>query len=318
MENFRGILTNKEDVINKSNFQFYIDNNIFIETIFNKNLDDNDYSGIELGGDYKFWNYFQFNKKEYTLNPKVYIEYFNCIYTYLNIDFPFESYSDIIEIELETSFGNDKIVFLTKMLKNELRRIRHIEEYRVYKKSKAENNHVEWYRYLYENYYEDQLLITNIFEFLSEPDFDFEHSNRLFYDVIVPFKFIYKVQSDIELLKNQHLIKNSSDTENNKIELHNHIFKNKNYPKFIFVNEEYSGKKNTAFYSQLFKYFQEKDWLNIKGDDSKEYRDFIVGKCFLEQFSKIQQKTSIKTDTKWDKMFNTFNDILINYSAKNE
>lgn len=317
MKMYKGRLNIKSNIINQSNFQGLIDENIFIETIFNKNLVD-DYSGLELGGDYQFWNYFQFNKKEYTLNPKVYIEYFDYIYAFLKIDYTFESYSNEIEIELETLFGNDKIAFLTNMLNNELKDIQYIEEYKIFKKYNAENNPFEWYKYLYENYYEDELLMSNIFNFLTEPSFEDEKNNRVIYNVIIPFKYIFKIQSDIELLKNHDLIKKNYDTDKYKTELYNHIFKNKNYTKFLFVIEDFEGKKNTAFYSQLFKYFQENNWLNIETEDSKEFRNFIVSKGLLEKFSKIQQKTSFKTRSRWDTMFDVFDNILLNYSETTE
>lgn len=305
---FKGILKNFPQYVNCQNFKELIDKNIFVRG--EKVTIDNDYFGLENGYDYEFSSYYQYFGYEYLFNFQVFEEYFNERINEFELKLKISgNLPDFVILELELIFDlNEKINYLKSILNDIYLKsiIYHIDLIEI------KNNNIDFYKkYIYENLYDENVSFINILLFLNNEkllvknDFEFNsiHSN------------LYIIRSiEKKIIEYNYLIKNQNSNNFFKEDSRNDIFKEGAQKKFEFILNKYSNKKNTAFFSQLYHYLLDKNLINSFSKDNKNYREFIIKCGYLIQFSRIQERTSIKENSKWDNINSVFDDILKTYT----
>lgn len=96
------------------------------------------------------------------------------------------------------------------------------------------------------------------------------------------------------------------------------IFKDDHDKLFEFIVENYSGKKNNAFFSYLFHFFSDNDYLLKKAKSSIPYNFFLIENNFIDKFSKVIQRIRENCDEE-KRMFEIFkkaNDKFLNSNSK--
>lgn len=115
------------------------------------------------------------------------------------------------------------------------------------------------------------------------------------------------------ILHYNNLIKNKTANSLNSITSRNFRYDifvdKKSNLLFDYIVENWQKKKNTSFYSMLYKYLQDKNKIILIDNDSVLYRNFIMNTYNLSSFSRIQNKSSNKEQTVWNSTFKTFDKL---------
>ncbi|WP_264558644.1 hypothetical protein [Flavobacterium sp. N2270] len=256
---------------------------------------------------------FVLDYKYYQLNPKVLNDLFKKIYDYIEFVSDHKLNNFIISFNhiLELNISNKEKIKLYKKKRNKI-----VSKYDKFLKNKEEFI-IAFFDY--EEFGFSSLRESIIFS-LKEHFDDIEiYITTHSFNKSVVFQELKKAYSFKKIIQYCNVQINELS---NKKELTNEkeiIFKNEGEGFYIYITKIYPSKKDTAFYSYLFHFLQEKDMTLLpRSKDSKKYREFILNNTDLKSFSRVQIMNSNNLYTK-DDMFDFFNEQLIKYySEKNE
>lgn len=339
---YYGVLRNFDlDKINKDTFPLMIESQIFDVRELSKGYeDDESYFGIEVeDGNQAINDFYLYNREQYHLKSSVLEDMYDyCESKCENFEMLTKKIRNV-KFNLETYVSNhSKIKYLKQLIFDVRSQIIDRDYYLLYTKKEE----VDFYRSWYEFFRDEQLGdedYTYIFKYLKgERDFvppfikdlwkNFYYAQGLInfcIKTILHFERISGIsEADIVIDKyskskvNYLLSENVVDEkEYNDIRLD--IFRDKKSREaFDLIINKWKKPKNTAFYSKIFKFFQENGYIIIEGDDNETYREFILSNFTLESFKRIQKRTSDKENNSWDKAYSFFEDCLKKFTQNYE
>ena len=328
MENYTskyfGVLKHiKEDFVNKDVFEEILKFNLFDEFPLSKNHSGESYFGLEIEPeDFKvdFNDFFLYNKKEYNLKSTVWNDMFNFHANRIEL---YHALSDFEINEYLVKFHSlitkeEKIDFLKKLNTDFLKCYDDKDLLFLYIKDEPARGYKTWEEYYVLNHIEE-FLYDRLFLFLKG-DYDFYDESlntmwrefRIYKDI---FEFINDRLSTLEENQKSVIVEKVRVFEDWRSD----IFKDRDSRLlFNFIVDEFTGEKNTSLFSVLYKFFQQKNRIIITDKSSNIYKDFICKNYDLKSFSRIQEQTSFKENTVWDKAFRIFEELEKNFTQKFE
>lgn len=328
MENYTskyfGILKHiKEDYVNKNVFEEILKFNLFDEFPLSNGYFGSSYFGLELEpNNFKadFNDFFLYNYKEYNLKSSVWKDMFNSQaqrveLQHLMSDFEINDY--VVNFHSLTT-KDEKLDFLKELNADFLKLYKNKDLLFLYLKGEPVRGYKSWEEYYISEQVENENF-TYIFNFLKgSQDFYPKEVHkqwrefRIYKDI---FEFINDRLSTLEENQKSVIVEKVRVFEDWRSD----IFKDRDSRLlFNFIVDEFTGEKNTSFFSMLYKFFQQKNRIIITDKSSNIYKDFICKNYDLKSFSRIQEQTSFKENTVWDKAFRIFEELEKNFTQKFE
>ena len=330
---YHGILKSFDlNSINKDTFQLLINAQIFdINELSNNDL-RGDYQGIELDNyNQSPHNCYCYNHQWYDLKLNVFEDMFDyCEFTCEPND-ELERKTRNLEFHLETCVSNhSKIQYLKQVVFDVKNQIMNKDYYLLYTRNLKIDGYKSWFKffmleqidgedftyifkYLKGSYDFVPPFIKNLWEncYFAKGLMDFCTKKILHYERI---SGINEAEVTIDKYSKSNINYLLSEDDGEEKEYHDirlDIFEDLNSRKaFDFILSEWKGKKDTAFYSRVFKFLQSKKYIILEGDDNDIYREFIMSNFSLDSYARIQKRTSIKENDVWAKAFKSFEESL--------
>lgn len=332
---YRGILKNFNiEKINRDTFPQLIAANIFdVDELSDRHVSSDFYLAMEVDDlNWGLSNYYEYYNKSYCLKHEIVVAMFDdCKSKCESQD---ELQYKILEIDLNINIqasDYSKIKFLKTEIFIMNQNMSDPHYYLLYSKKRETEGYSSWFEYFRSEQIDNEDY-TFIFKYLKgDRDFVPTFIKQIWQDYFIIKHLTEYCKKKIQIIESNTGINevdvfidsgmisvklNSPyDTVNKETiteykDIRTDIFKDENSRKlFDFIIENWKGKKNTSFYSMLYKYLQNKEMIIIPDKDSSSYRSLIVDKYDLKAFAKVQQQTTNKENNKWDKVFDTFKDI---------
>lgn len=271
----------------------------------------------------------RFNTKEYCLNPALPKEIFDSM-EFLVEELNTINYEDynVIENQIYARYTNEeKIQFLVEKRKELYLIIQNDYEFPLFLGLRKTDDYDNWQDYIYSYFlWNNDFIIKYLTEDINIDDFP----KGLFY---LWHKF-YKTKKLVEFCENKinELARKKTDDSIEKIEglktlddnsndkatnnpLSNIIFKEDGLEIFNFIVSKYPKLKTKAFFSYLFFFIKKINKSNIEGNDSVDYRTYILTEFGIE-FPRIIYSISEKQSAK-EKINILFEKYLIEYKILN-
>lgn len=278
---------------------------------------------IEMNEKLEIGNYFYYDKKPYDINPKVYERIYDIINSIVKRGIHNNELIRKKQIEQTVSLQTNKKDALSELKKQ---RRKHLKKHlTIHKKG-------YFFLYLIENY---TFLLPNIKDvgikrlIMKSPDlvvlyiFDKDLENhkyvKLWTESTTKEQTVMFYNEKIKELNEEIEFENSSKSivvkSNNPLsEL---LFKEDGEEIFNYIVSKYPKKKSKAFFSYLFFFIKKIDKSNIEGNDSVDYRKYILEEFGME-FPRIIYSISDKQNAKekinklFDKYFFEYNLLKLN------
>ena len=323
---FYGIIKGFDlDNINRDTFPILISANIFDVAELSPYYIGGEYFGIELNADsWCISDFYLFNQQQYSLKNEIYEDMFDrCEFRCessealeegicdvdLNVDFEVSDYSKIRYLKLKIAEMNHRVV--------------NQSYYLLYCKKIDVDSYRSWYDYF-------------ISEQVENGDFDFIYKYLVGEDDFVP-DFILSSWSEFFLVKNltdyckkkinllertsgikesdiiidiKHLlVKKEKITADEKEvqKFSSAIFCENGEELFKYIISRYPRAHNKAFFSYLYFYLRDKMKIVLLGNDSREYRDYVIDNYDINSFTKIQVTVNDNTSSMKNKVHEWFN-----------
>ena len=288
---FNGILEGIE-VNNFSNslFETLIEKEIYVEEYYDKEKFEGLYMPIPLNQDDWFGVEGLFNGKLYYLNEKIYNEIYKLAnhlisnHYILKMVFKNDLAIQISKIQGLTTLTS-KLKFLKKMIKKLWTPEEDIEDFLLFMKV----NHTSFFNDWEENI--EQSLTWESSIFIYYLTLKSNEQSSFYHDTFRQWIKFSRKQNLINFCNEKIL--EIKIPQKKKSLLSDLIFKSDGLMLFNFIESKYPKEKNTAFYSYLYQFLQQKDKLLLTVNDSSHYKNYIIENTPLVKFSKIQ-----KTDSK--------------------
>ena len=321
---FQGIIKGFDlDNITRATFPILIAANIFDVTNL---LSHVNYCGIDSDADtWGISGTFFYNHKEYSLKNEIYEDMFDrCELRCESPEILNESICEVdFDLEMQVS-AQSKIKYLKNKVAEISNEIAHIQKvYLLY----CGKGNVDFYNSWFEFFRDEQV---------ENEDFSFIFKYLLGDNDFVP-TIIDKAWRDCFLVKNltQHCKKRIIDIENvsglkeseinieprlSSINRESKIDGGRNLPNFgsaIFCEDgedifkyiisRYPRAHNKAFFSYLYFYLRDNMKIVFLGNDSFEYRDYVIANYDITSFSKIQVTVTDNISAMKNKVYGWFN-----------
>ena len=320
--------------INRDTFPKLIVSNIFeIKNLSDCYKSEEDYFGMELDDfNWQIDDFYLYYNKEYHLKEVVLEDMFDyCEFICEPLD---EHEEKILDLELNLNMQASHYSAI-KYLKTEIilihKSMKDSQYYLLYANGRETRDYTSWF-----NFFSSEQIDCDVFTFVFKylkGDHDFvptfikeiwidyyfvKNLTKYCQDKIHQIERISGIKEVDVLIENEITnvkLYNVSNTEKKETitiykDIRTDIFSDENSRKlFDFIIEKCIYKKNTSFYSMLYKYLQRTGHINILDKDSSSYRSFIIENYNLKTFAKIQQQTTDKENNKWNVVFKTFEDI---------
>lgn len=328
------------DNINRNTFQLLIDSNIFnISELSNCYKNKDDYFGLELDNlNWRFSNFYLFNQKEYHLKNEVLMDMFHrCKLKIESLD---ELDENIYELEFNLNIQVSdfaKIHFLKKFILELNHRISNKKYYLLYANNFKTNGFTSWYNFFFSEQIDNENY-EYIYRYLKgEQDYIPIFIKDIWKEYFIVNKLTIFCEKKIHILEKQSgineadikveniskLYKFKSISESNEFEYtktkeaeRSDIFNDDGEQIFKFILSKYPQKQTKAFFSYLYFYLRNINKIIPLGDDSLEYREYIINNSPIKSFSKIQKTVSEKTNTKKNKIFILFDKYLSEFNDR--
>jgi hypothetical protein len=335
---YHGILKNFDfNKINKDTFPLMIESNIFnVKELSDTYKNPNDYFGVELEDSNECENdFYLFNQKEYHLK----IDVLEDMYDYCEIicepNSELENKIQDLEFNLNMQVSIfSQIKFLKTQILNLNKSIIDSTYYLLYTDGVKTNGFKSWFNFFYSEQIDGEEF-QYIFRYLKgENNFVPDFIKAIWEDYfcvknltdyckkkILRLERISGINEADVIIENQ-ISKNLNDLEKSETrtefkDIRLDIFKDVNSRLlFVHIVNAWQGKKNTAFFSRLFKYLQEKKEIIIIDNDSEIFRNFIIDLEYLHTFSRIQKKTTEKESYVWSRTYDYFDDCLKSFYSE--
>lgn len=332
---YHGILKNFDlDKISKDTFPKLIEANIFdVAELSSEYKAEDDYFDLVL--DDSYWGscfYYQYNYNSYSLKDRVVEDMFDyCEFKSESLD---ELEEKILDLELNLNMQVSHYSKI-KYLKTEIflmhKSMKDSQYYLLYANGRETRGYTSWF-----NFFSSEQIDCDVFTFVfkylkGDRDFVPTFIKEIWIDYYFVKNLTKYCQDKIHQIERISGIKevdvsieneitnlklyNVSNTEKKETiteykDIRTDIFRDENSRMlFDFIIEKWIGKKNTSFYSMLYKYLQRAGKIIILDKDSSPYRNFIIENYNLKGFAKIQQQTTDKENNKWNVVFKTFKDV---------
>lgn len=341
---YHGILKNFDfQKINRDTFPKLIASNIFdVHELSNCYKAKDDYFGIEL--DDTNWginNFYLFDSKEYHLKKIILDDMFD--YCEFKCESQEELQHKILEIDLNINMQASDYSKI-KILKTEIlimnQNMIDPQYYLLYSKKRETSGYFSWFEF-FKSEQIDNEDYTFIFKYLKgDRDFVPTFIKQIWQDYFNVKHLTDYCKNKIQIIERNTGIKEVDvliEQQVNKIKLNNFnevevketiaeykdirkdIFKDeKSRMLFEFIVEKWEEKKNTSFYSMLYKYLQNEKKIIIVDSDSLIYRSFVIEDYKLNKFAKIQKQTTNKENNKWVRVFKIFGDLSEKFTLLKE
>lgn len=328
------------DKINRDTFQLLIDSNIFdISELSNCYKNKNDYFGLELDNlNWGFSNFYLFNQKEYHLKNEVLKDMFH------KCEFKIESRDELddniqkLEFNLNMQLSDvSKIYFLKTFILELNQSISNKQYYLLYANNFETNGYTSWYSFFFseqidnEDYkyvsryirgeqdyipsfikdiWKEYFFVSKLTIYCKEKIYSLEKKSGINESDI-------KVENISKLFESKLIIDNKEiEFAKTKVEERSDIFNDDGEQIFKFIRSKYPQKQTKAFFSYLYFYLKSINKIIPLGDDSLEYREYIINNFPINSFSKIQKTVSEKTNTKKSKIFLLFDKYLSEFNGR--
>lgn len=295
-------------ILNDLNLEV-IDQNLIKELIsrgiYKKNEADWTSNLLKVENSIELSLYLHYNSSNYTLNEEISDEIFEQLEFFIeHIDCDFESNKKKFFLKLNAYVDVDKkIKFLKKLYKKDYVKLTKDNDVLIYF-GQEENGFTSWKDYIIHSI--DSSLIKQHLK-----------DEILFYktDIIKTWSEYRSLKSLTDLyLKTIEKLSNPKNNANNKTKtksLGELIFIEDGEEIFNFIVSKYPKSKTKAFFSYLFFFIKKIEKSNIEGNDSVDYRQYILEEFEIE-FPRIINSISTKQPTK-EKINILFNKYFIEY-----
>jgi hypothetical protein len=295
-------------ILNDLNLEV-IDQNLINELIsrgiYKKNEADWMSNFLKVENSIELSLYLHYNSSNYTLNEEISDEIFEQLEFFIeHIDCDFESNKKKFFLKLNAYVDVDKkIKFLKKLYKKDYVKLTKDNDVLIYF-GQEENGFTSWKDYIIHSI--DSSLIKQHLK-----------DEILFYktDIIKTWSEYRSLKSLTDLyLKTIEKLSNPKNNANNKTKtksLGELIFIEDGEEIFNFIVSKYPKSKTKAFFSYLFFFIKKIEKSNIEGNDSVDYRQYILEEFEIE-FPRIINSISTKQPTK-EKINILFNKYFIEY-----
>lgn len=337
---YHGILKNFDfDKINRDTFPKLIASNIFDVnelSTFYKSKDD--YFGIELDDtNWEINNFYLFNNKEYHLREIVLDDMFD--YCEFKCESQDELQYKILEIDLNINIQSSDYSKI-KFLKNEIfimnQNMIDPQYYLLYSKKRETNGYSRWFEFFRSEQIDNEDY-TFIFKYLKgDRDFVPTFIKQIWQDYFIVKHLTDYCKNKIQIIESNSGInevdvlienttlklKNVYNVENKELikeysnDIGKDIFKEDYYSLFEYIVQEYGDKKNKAFFSYLYHYFNDNKYLLKNAKSSTKYNDFLVNNSFINSFSKVIQRVYNEVGDEDKRMVEIFNNYRDNFIQK--
>ncbi len=341
---YHGILKNFDiQKINRDTFPKLIASNIFdVKELSDFYKSKEDYFGLELDDiGREIDNFYLFNKKEYHLKKNVIDDMFDYC------EFKCESHDEldnkIVDLELNLNMQvsqHSQIKYLKSQIVAMNQNMIDTQYYLLYTTNRESNGYKSWFEFFSLEQI-DNGDYTFIFKYLKgDRDFVPTFIKQIWQDYFLVKRLteycknkIFQIErisgiNEVDVLIENEItnvkLNNISDIENKESvteykDIRKDIFKDENSRMlFDFVVEKWNEKKNTSFYSMLYKYLQNEKKIIIVDSDSLIYRSFVIKNFKLNKFAKIQKQTTNKENNKWVRVFKIFGDLSEKFTLLKE
>lgn len=299
------------------NFNSYSHTDL-VKKLIEKNIylpiENNDIVGIKLA-EHSFSQFntrFIYNKIAYKLNPKIPIQifYYNLMLIKLFEIKTLGYFKNSIETRIFEIDNTNDIINILKRCRKKLiaKSINYVLELD------------DFINYLDVSIYSHKNNINMFYNVFSDSEIEHYLSlKNVSYEGVFLTKWKKFVSQNIQIkyynekiMELEKLLQNDLKIKLKINPLNEIIFKETGENIFSYIITKYPKTKNTAFFSYLYFYFRDKlKLLNTAGNDSKNYRDFIID-LFNIPFARIQI-TNSQNQYKKNEMFELFDIYIKNY-----
>jgi len=141
-------------------------------------------------------------------------------------------------------------------------------------------------------------------------DYLFGLNNISSYHIVQNYYKFIRLNRILDFLDSIKVDKSFFEEENDRSD----IFNDDGEKIFKFIVSKYPQKQTKAFFSYLYFYLKNNKKIIPEGDDSLEYREYVINNYPINSFSKIQKTISEKTYTKKNKIFLLFDKYISEFN----
>lgn len=339
---YHGILKDFNfDNFGKETFHLLIKADIFdVKELASRYQDHEEYLYMHVGDSNQcLSDYYIYNYKEYHLKLNVLEDMFDYCEFKCEPNDELERKTRNLEFNLETYVSNhSKIKYLKQVIFDVKNQIINKDYYLLYTRNFEIDGYKSWFKFFMleqideeefsyiskylkgsydfvppfiKNLWENCYYAKGLIDFCTKKILHFERISGINEADVLIDKYS---KSNINYLVSEYA---EEDKEYHDIRLD--IFKDIDSRKaFDFILSEWKGKKDTAFYSRVFKFLQSKKYIILEGDDNDIYREFIMSNFSLDSYARIQKRTSIKENDVWSNAFKHFEESLKKFTQNYE
>lgn len=327
------IISSKSHVLNKLDLKFISsfkgrnlnDNStLFIDELIDKRIYTNEsnynsYTEIELDQYYNLNNFifgenFYYKKNIYSVNFEIFEEIFLTIDYIINQD-RFYSFSEDIDNLILGIKGchndNEKLDFLKSKHKSFWKIEENQSEFLLFMENESSNN--SWKELVLDYYIDDNFLLYYLSAETHEP----LRKSRFYKTHFKQWIKFHRLKKLILFCKKNIEFIEGKEKNKTSLNLSEKIFKDNGLDIFNFIVSNYTDLKNKAFFSYLFHFFSDNNLLQEhKAKSSVHYNEFLIKNKYLENFSKVIQRTDNKSNRE-EKAFEIFKNLYQDFIQNN-